>query len=513
MTKFGTKNRQDVIAIVGGSFSGLSLAKKAADAGFRVIIFERRHDSRGVWSTTEGSANTGSRLQIEHYVYCDLQNVPACSSCYPRGDEMQRFLDNKAKSLLDEGRVEIRYGCEVERLFEANDDSVGLEYTYTSGSDKMSETFSSVHVRTGTLSRPNRLYVPDLEENYKGRWCLGVANAIDQMPIALNSNVCIVGMGAFAIENAKRALEMGAKSVTLVARSESYVNPRWLMHHSSVSLLQPKNLFLSMENEERWKEIVDALRCTPKSNGYDLESRIVNYLDTDNYMFTSSAQSDWFYAALCFDAINIVRGTVIRAESSKTVIVRRPGDDDVTTAVPADVVILCTGHRCDTKLLSNIPLTATAFGMNGKLTHNLRLDTLPNPTLFGPRCPIPHFPALSYGMASDILDLVTLHAIRDKNFYRRWCHTFQLYQNPDQCFIESIDSRDWMKLFWKCFMSNGFPLLGCKLLGILYDRYEVCCAIERSGNGWYATVVADWKGYVADLHKWRQEQDVDQERW
>ena len=60
----------------------------------------------------------------------------------------------------------------------------------------------------------------------------------------------------------------------------------------------------------------------------------------------------------------------------------------------------------------------------------------------------------------------------------------------------------------------GFPLLGTRVVGYFYDRFKACCELERSGNGWYETVTANWDGYIAELEEWqrRQQFDSDEEK-
>lgn len=70
-------------------------------------------------------------------------------------------------------------------------------------------TVAQLHVRTGCLSEPTK---PDFQnaELFEGRVATGTGNDLDVSKDFKDKNVVIVGLGAFAVENVKRALQGGA---------------------------------------------------------------------------------------------------------------------------------------------------------------------------------------------------------------------------------------------------------------------------------------------------------------
>jgi len=502
-TSTSITDKHSTMAIIGGSFSGLALARKAVDRGLRVVVFEKRHDNSGVWSTTAGLANVGSHLQSDWVVYRDPADQMEYSKLYPSRVEIEQGLALRAQKLKDFG-VEFRYGCDVRRIVE-DCDGVRVSYLQHCGTEGklQEEVFSSAHVRTGCLSKTASLHVPGLEY-FDGRWGLGVKNGLETLPVK-GGRVVIVGMGAFAIENAKRAVELGAHSVTLLSRSAAVVCPRYLIYHGATCGLSLANVLVRSELDARWNELFTALRHSPAAaaaGGVNIEHAIFDYMGCEHLTFTSSSQSDWFYAAVTLGALQVVQGEVIAVEAprfsarSRSLSVRTAAGVE---ALPADVLLFCVGQSCDTRLLDGMPLTSVIFGLNGKLTHNLKADTWPEPAIFGPRAPVPMFPILSYGLVDDFADALALAACLDPSMYARWCAA-STESCPAVSYISSIRGMDWLGLYWAAFMC-GIPEIGREIISIMYDRYESYV----TGGSWYCAVVADWDENVNALRQWRHE--------
>ena len=84
----------------------------------------------------------------------------------------------------------------------------------------MTEMFHSAHVRTGSLSKLNLRNLKGAEA-FQGSLITGTSNDAslgDDSVYTKDSDVVIVGMGSFAMENMRSAIEAGAKSVTIVCR-------------------------------------------------------------------------------------------------------------------------------------------------------------------------------------------------------------------------------------------------------------------------------------------------------
>lgn len=63
------------------------------------------------------------------------------------------------------------------------------------------------------------------QNSYRGQIISGISNAADDFDWH-NKNVAIIGMGAFAVENTRTALEGGARHVTVVCRRHGTVCPK-----------------------------------------------------------------------------------------------------------------------------------------------------------------------------------------------------------------------------------------------------------------------------------------------
>lgn len=489
---------KDAVAIVGGGFSGLSLARKAVNSGMRVAIFEKRHDHSGCWSQSMGLANIDSQLQCDNIVYKDAHKTDGFDRLYPHRRQVEAELARRARRLEEEG-VEIRTGCEVQQVEDAGSEGVLIRYTQH-GSEREA-TFASVHIRTGTLSKTRTVRPPGLSQ-FDGRWCDGVANGLERMPVE-GSRVLVVGMGAFAVENAKRAVNLGAQRVTLLSRSANVVSPRALIYHGASSVFYLPNVLVPSERDARWDELFATLRQSPSTPEFDPQEAITTHAGCDHYIFSSSSQSDWFYAALAYGAVHVERGELVGISSPHAVDVRAANGE--ITPLEVDVIVFCVGQTCDTKLLEGVPLTSTLFGFDGKLTHNLRVDAFEQKTLFGPRCPIPIFPVLSYGLVCDLVDTLALAMVRDPTFYARWCKASTLRLYPELAYIGDVSGPDWLRLFW-AMLTCGLPEVGGEIIGLMYDRYEAyyeAFGTHGEGGDWYDAVSEEWREQVVALQQWR----------
>ena len=110
-----------------------------------------------------------------------------------------------------------------------------MRVTYTdvaSGEARTLVARDHVLLCTGGLQRPRDVPLPS-EALFGGDVIVGMSSEVDRTPLG-GRHVCVLGLGAFAVENARTALLGGAAHVTIVARSRNLVIPRLLLAASTL---------------------------------------------------------------------------------------------------------------------------------------------------------------------------------------------------------------------------------------------------------------------------------------
>jgi len=240
------------VAIVGTGVMGLNVAKRLVEAGISsFVLLDKNSDIGGVWNCNESWANASSRVQIIEPKY-RLDDKMQMTDFTPQPElhaEMKRVC-------TEYGFAEkLRMGYEVTQLEDYP--SVPSSRAICSNG-KIIEARRAILLCTGGLQVPRRVSFRG-EENFTGDNIMGVNGQIDKVDLK-NKNVVIIGMGAFAVENARTSLLAGASHVTIVARNLNLVLPRLLLYLSSyaegnISTMKDKvKIRLLHKNHKRKRE-------------------------------------------------------------------------------------------------------------------------------------------------------------------------------------------------------------------------------------------------------------------
>lgn len=203
------------ICIVGAGLSGIEAAKIFGEGGRRhVVLFEKSGVCGGIWAR---AANDESRVQVDPISFAPIEDekpvrVPDASLVFdnmalPRAEVLQRLLKDAA-SLKVQFNAEVVDFVTKPTTVEIKVKHMGVVHTLE---------VAQLHIRTGCLQDPVK---PSFaaSRNVGPRLVHGVGNDIAVQDFR-GKRVVIVGLGAFAVENVKRALQGEAASITIVARS------------------------------------------------------------------------------------------------------------------------------------------------------------------------------------------------------------------------------------------------------------------------------------------------------
>jgi hypothetical protein len=206
------------VVVVGAGVNGIGTARRLAAEGLAVTVLERQGEVGGIWSEF---ANDTSRSQNHEPAYRLGPSVG--SEDYTVKGNVIADLWRGARETGIAGRI--RCGVEVVRVIdEPGAESVRVVYREGAAGEPRELSCGHVIFCTGSLQRPRNPPLPG-EEAFGGPVVLGLGSAVNDLSFS-GKTVTVIGMGAFAIENARLALLNGAAHVHMVARTLVYVTSR-----------------------------------------------------------------------------------------------------------------------------------------------------------------------------------------------------------------------------------------------------------------------------------------------
>ena len=203
------------VLIVGAGITGLYAAHRMAEKNLTFCVLDQSDIAGGIWSNY---ANMTSQVNTSEGAYRLIEHQYRINRDHSTTSEM---LEDVAY-LAHESKGSIFMEALVERINRRGD-----AYTTTITKGGNSETVTSKGVILAINDRvglPRTITWPN-ESSYNGLIVSGIAdNAYDVD--WHGKRVVVVGMGAFAVENVRTALEAGASSVTVVCRRHGTVCPK-----------------------------------------------------------------------------------------------------------------------------------------------------------------------------------------------------------------------------------------------------------------------------------------------
>eukprot|EP00613_Pedinella_sp_CCMP2098_P074214 CAMPEP_0171913182 /NCGR_PEP_ID=MMETSP0993-20121228/11575_1 /TAXON_ID=483369 /ORGANISM="non described non described, Strain CCMP2098" /LENGTH=2101 /DNA_ID=CAMNT_0012547131 /DNA_START=37 /DNA_END=6342 /DNA_ORIENTATION=+ len=217
-----------LVVVVGAGLLGLMAAKRLKDAGHEVAVLEQRAVVGGIWSMY---ANATSQVNSSEGGYCMKEFLP---------DQFEGKHDNRDHSTSAEILTDLSAlaaslqecvytGVTVSRVLGAAGAYTLVATTAASPSPLVIPcrgVVMAINDRVGT-ARPLPRTGAEKFEAAGGFVCDGAADATAGLDWR-GKNVVIFGMGAFAIENVRTALEGGAAKVTVVARRHGTICPKMI---------------------------------------------------------------------------------------------------------------------------------------------------------------------------------------------------------------------------------------------------------------------------------------------
>ena len=203
------------VAIVGAGVTGLYAANRLMESGISFCILEKRGKVGGIWSTY---ANATSRVNTSEGAYRLIENATRSNRDHSATREILDDVTQLSAHVSDHLFLETEV-LDIEKT------KKGYQIRYNrEGTPSVLESKGVILAINDRVGTPRELEWPD-RSRFQGTIVNGISDQTKELDWR-NKNVVVVGMGAFAIENARTALEGGARHVTVICRRHGTICPK-----------------------------------------------------------------------------------------------------------------------------------------------------------------------------------------------------------------------------------------------------------------------------------------------
>ncbi len=203
------------VTIVGAGITGIYAANRLQEAGLSFAILEARDKVGGIWSQY---ANTTSQVNSSECAYRLLEKDARSNRDHSYTREMLEDIAQLADRVQDHLFLE----TEVAKI---EKDQGLYRTTIQRGGEVLEVESSGVILAINDRVGPPREIAWPNQSAFGGQIVSGISDGTRGIDWR-DKRVVIVGMGAFAIENARTALEAGARHVTVVCRRHGTICPK-----------------------------------------------------------------------------------------------------------------------------------------------------------------------------------------------------------------------------------------------------------------------------------------------
>ena len=203
------------VAIIGAGITGLYTANKLMEGGIPFCIFEKSGGVGGIWSMY---ANRTSRVNSSECAYRLLEKKTRSNRDHSDTREILEDIAQLAQNVAGHLFIETEVvGIEAKE----NHYHIRLNRGGDAFALESKGVILAINDRVGTP----REVKWEGQAAFQGKIVSGISNHAEGLDWR-NKNVVIIGMGAFAVENVRTALEGGARHVTVVCRRHGTICPK-----------------------------------------------------------------------------------------------------------------------------------------------------------------------------------------------------------------------------------------------------------------------------------------------
>lgn len=309
------------VLIVGAGITGLYAAKTLADKHISVCVVDKRDHVGGIWAMY---ANATSQVNTSEPAYRLIENKTRANRDHSYTREILEDILHISTSVSRN----LFLGTQAEQIEKTNGTYLTrVKHGHNPVTIKSKGVILAINDRVGEP----RLVQWNNQNSFKGEVISGISNGAGTYDWT-NKRVVVIGMGAFAVENVRTALEHGAKHVTVVCRRHGTVCPKIIDYLNFASPYDEHfqhDKKSNMRNMLLWKKLYDLSGATQP------ECWMGKIKHTGH---TISVSDIWFIAHY-LKKITTVTGAVTDMDETGVMI---NGNQHIN----ADIVVNCVGfHR------------------------------------------------------------------------------------------------------------------------------------------------------------------------
>ena len=306
------------VLIVGAGITGLYAAHRLKEKDLSFCVMDKSDIAGGIWSnyanmTSQVNTSEAAYRLVEHQNRINRDH----SSTYEILEDITSLAHESKQRIYLQTVVE-----NIERKGDAYISTVVREGKFEIITSK--GVIAAINDRVGS---PRKIIFPN-EISYKGAVVSGFSDGATDVDWA-GKRVLIIGMGAFAVENARTALEAGASYVSVVCRRHGTVCPK-IIDYLNFSMPYTEQLEhdrkSNMRNMLLWKKLYELSGATEPEC----------WMGNLKHPGHTISVSDLWFIAHHLKKMETVIGTV-RAMYDEGVILNNG------LRIEADVVIKCAG--------------------------------------------------------------------------------------------------------------------------------------------------------------------------
>ena len=306
------------VLIVGAGVTGLYAANRLLENKISFCVVEKRDMIGGIWSLY---ANSSSQVNTSEGAYRLIDPKIRSNRDHSTTREILEDITDLSSNISDH----LFLNTEVDRIIKI-DDFYQIKITRNQEKHmvKSKGVILAINDRVGT---PREIDWEN-QNNYQGKIISGISNAVNDFDWK-NKKVVVIGMGAFAVENARTALEGGARHVTVVCRRHGTVCPKIIDYLNFTSPYDENfkhDKKSNMRNMLLWKKLYD-------QSGATQPECWMGKIKHDGH--TISVSDIWFIGHY-LKKLETIAGTITGMYEEGVIV-------DNQHRIDADVVVNCVG--------------------------------------------------------------------------------------------------------------------------------------------------------------------------
>ncbi|MDA8140131.1 MAG: FAD-dependent oxidoreductase [Desulfobacteraceae bacterium] len=319
------------VCIVGAGVTGLYAAQQIKSKGLSFCVVDKRAVVGGIWSLY---ANTTSQVNSSEGAYRLIEQSYRTN----RDHSMTREILEDIAALANESRDQLFLNTTVEKI---SKNDAGYEVVLRREGHTHHLSAKGVILAINDRVGDPRSIQWENQKQFQGR----ILNGFSDETLGLDwrgKRVVVVGMGAFAIENARTALEAGAKQVTVVCRRHGTVCPKIIDY---LNFATPYDDEFKHANKSNMRNMLLWKNLYKRSGATEPECWMGKIKHTGH---TISVSDIWFVGHY-LKKLKTVKGDITSLYEQGVIV-------NGNQRIEADVVINCVGF------LRNAPLVQALCG-------------------------------------------------------------------------------------------------------------------------------------------------------